>query len=645
MKVSSVDDVGAQASPPQSTKDLYRFNYSYIPPIPFVEALPPGEKPTLKWYTEVIWQILRNVRNRLNWIAGSSAGALSFTDAEERDLVDLEALGLSEPIDLGELELTHATLGAAEVAEAADEMAASDGPLPFGGGLSIALEIGRIAVGAIKMGIRDPLALLETLGRAKQVMDSRRPDSSSGYLELYTLLDLPWFGRATQGALDDDTFAWLRVAGPNPLVIEGVAAVDAGFPVTEAHYSEAMRDVEDSLARAGKEGRLYLADYALLAGMEGGVAPYPKFTAAPKALFALPRGKGARRLKPVAIQCGQDAREFEIFTPADGEGWRKAKFIVQSADGNHHEIVSHLGRTHLLLGPFVMCTHRQLDGSHPVSRLLLPHFEGTLSINDSARTGMLGKGGAVDRSLAATIEATLTVAGAVFATPYFNHGMLPGWLSERRLLSPDLEYPYRDDGLLVWGVIERWVDSYVRLHYATDDAVAADGAVARWAAEVAAHDGGRIAAFGEDGAGRIRSIAYLVKALTMIIFTASAQHAVVNFGQGEQMTLASTSPVAAFGPPPRTRAEGAQGSWLDLVAPFDGALFQLEFLNQLGSVHYTQLGQYAPGWFGGGPVRGALETFQGELAAIGAEIVARNEARLGPFLPLIPARIPQSINI
>jgi len=221
-------------------------------------------------------------------------------------------------------------------------------------------------------------------------VDSRRPDAASGYLEMFTLLDPPWFARSTEGALDDDTFAWLRVAGPNPLVIEGITHVDAGFPVTEAHYREAMRDAEDARARAGAEGRLYLADYALLSGMASGVAPYPKFSAAPKALFARSRGEGARRLKPVAIQCGQDAKEFEIFTPADGEGWRKAKLIVQSADGNHHELVSHLGRTHLLLGPFVMCTHRQLDGAHPISRLLLPHFEGTLSINDAARTGMLG---------------------------------------------------------------------------------------------------------------------------------------------------------------------------------------------------------------------------------------------------------------
>lgn len=639
MNTSEKDSPGAE------TQALYRFNHDYLPPIPFVDQLPPREKPTMSWYSEVIWQILRNVRNRLDWTQRSlaqgaaalpSTAPLAFSSSDEEGVLDLEPLGLAEPLDLEDLSLAHAT------PKLADDAA---GPVAsFGGTLSATVEVARIAAGAIKMGIRDPMALLEIVGRSKSVVDPSRPASVDRYLGLFTLIEAPWFGKPTQGTLDDDTFAWMRVAGPNPLVIEGVAAVDAGFPVTEAHYHAAMHDDEDSLARAGAEGRLYLADYAALAGMEGGAMIYPKFCCAPKALFALPRGVGARRLKPVAIQCGQDAKEFEIFTPADGEGWQKAKLAVQSADSNHHELVSHLARTHLLIGPIVMCTRRQLDDDHPVSRLLAPHFEGTLSINDIARSTMLGKGGAVDRAMAGTIEASVAVAGAAFATPYFNHGFLPDWLATRRLLGAELEYPYRDDALLVWRAIERWVESYVGLHYETDAAVAADEALARWAAEIVAHEGGRVTAFGENGSGQIHTRAYLIQALTMVVFTASAQHAVVNFGQGELMTLASTTPMALYAPAPRTRAEGAQGPWAGMVAPLDAALFQLEFLNQLGGVYYTQLGQYPSRWFGHREHE-AMERFQQELTAIGAEIGARNQKRPGPFTPLIPSRIPQSINI
>ena len=83
-----------------------------------------------------------------------------------------------------------------------------------------------------------------------------------------------------------------RVAEAQPAGhIEGVAApAQLDFGHEEAHYQAAMRDAGDSLARAGVEGRLYLADYRVLDGMANGVAPYPKVSCAPKALFALPRG-------------------------------------------------------------------------------------------------------------------------------------------------------------------------------------------------------------------------------------------------------------------------------------------------------------------------------------------------------------------
>ena len=49
-----------------------------------------------------------------------------------------------------------------------------------------------------------------------------------------------------------------------------------------------------------------------------------------------------------------------------------------------HELISHLGRTHLLIEPFAVATKRVLPKSHPVSLVLLPHFVGTILINHAA---------------------------------------------------------------------------------------------------------------------------------------------------------------------------------------------------------------------------------------------------------------------
>src|SRR5277367_1131262 len=117
MKTSDKSARGAETSPPSGPKALYRFNHDHLPPIPFVDELPPTEKPTLSWYGEVIWQALRNVRNRLNWAQRSraqgaaalpSAALLSFP-GDEDGVLELEPLGLDEAIDLDDLSLAHAT--------------------------------------------------------------------------------------------------------------------------------------------------------------------------------------------------------------------------------------------------------------------------------------------------------------------------------------------------------------------------------------------------------------------------------------------------------------------------------------------------------------------------------------------------------
>ena len=127
------------------------------------------------------------------------------------------------------------------------------------------------------------------------------------------------------------------------------------------------------------EARLYLADYQLLDGAECGTYPHgQKYIYAPLALFVVE--KSSRQLLPVAIQCKQKpASDNPIFTPRDGWNWTIAKTIVETADGNVHEAVTHLARTHLFMEPFVVSMHRQIGPNHPLARLLSPHFEATFT--------------------------------------------------------------------------------------------------------------------------------------------------------------------------------------------------------------------------------------------------------------------------
>ncbi len=227
----------------------------------------------------------------------------------------------------------------------------------------------------------------------------------------------------------------------------------------------------------------------------------------------------------------------------------------------------------------------------------------------------------------------------------FNQLFLDVDLQARGVTGPELDYPYRDDARELWGAIARWVTAYVGLYYLTDQDVQGDQALQAWAAELVSQDGGRVLGFGDEGDGRIQTVAYLTRALTMILFTASAQHAAVNFPQADLMSYAPATPPAAYRAAPLSAEDSALNDFLDYLPPLEIAVLQMDFLHMLGGVYYTRLGQYAPKAFRDERVAPLLERFQKELQGIEALISERNRDRLGPYPFLLPSRIPQSINI
>lgn len=460
------------------------------------------------------------------------------------------------------------------------------------------------------------------------------------YEALYCTVPLPEVSAHWQS---DRWFARMRLAGPNPIVLTRLEALLPHFPVTDEHYRVSMGS-EDSLALALQEGRLYLADYAALEGAILGVVPgYPKFVYAPLALFAVPRAEEHdRSLRAVAIQVRQQPGPHNpIVTPRDGARWAQARLTVQTADGNHHEAVAHLGRTHLFIEPFVVATERQLADQHPLSLLLKPHFEGTLFINHAAQAHLVSSGGTVERLLAGTLEfSRLAAVSSVIQFP-FEDAMLPVQLAKRGVADPTClpDYPYRDDGLLVWEVIGRWVSDYLHHVYADDTMVQQDEELQAWAAELCAPLGGHVAGFGQEGG--ILTRAYLIEVVTTLIFTASAQHAAVNFPQYEVMGYAPAMPLAHYAP---LQQGSTHDDLLSMLPPLEQALMQADLGYLLGSLYYTKLGHYPKDHFSDPYVQERLSRFQRELDAVEETLQRRNEQRT-PYTHLLPSRIPQSINI
>ena len=266
-----------------------------------------------------------------------------------------------------------------------------------------------------------------------------RPRNYEEYATLFQAIGIPPIHRDYRV---DSVFADLRVSGPNPMMLHRIDKPDDRFPVTEEHFQVALPG--DSLEAAGKEGRLFLCDYQMLEQLEKSDFPIEKFIYIPLALFATNKVTG--ELTPVAIQCAQTpGPDNPIITPNCGVNWLIAKTVVGMADGNVHEPVTHLARTHLFIEPFVIATQRQLATNHPLGLLLRPHFEGTLHINDLAAKYLIADKGGVDRLCCGTIDSIrkMTVKG-VQEYP-FNDVMLPDQLKARGVDSsetlPQLSVP------------------------------------------------------------------------------------------------------------------------------------------------------------------------------------------------------------
>jgi arachidonate 15-lipoxygenase len=626
-----------------------------LPGVPLATTVPSNDEPTLAWFLLLIEVGLKIAFNRLALDLAGDGSGLGSTDVTH---------DVSDPRDLsGHLHQAPATppphaaarLRCHEIAESAASIRAHYARQP-GGGI-----LGRIGAG-VEAGIdqieheahrRQLKAHASELRSIVATIDADGAIGGGGtasleaYMALFDSLRVPGIAYSFQ---EDDVFARLRVAGPNAVLVKGIDALPANFPLTEAQYAAVVAG--DTLAAALADGRLYLSDYvelsALVPGMWDGLQ---KYVYQPMALFAVPPGGAS--LTPVAIQCGQDSSANPIFTPsvvaAEQWGWEMAKLVVQVADGNFHELVAHLAHTHLVIEAFAVATRRNLANVHPLWALLVPHFEGLLFINNQAATSLIAADGPIDHIFGGTITSSQLTASAARLSFDFYAKMLPNDLAARGVADTTAlpDYPYRDDALLVWEAIKDWATQYVDIYYADDAAVTGDTELAAWAASLMAE--GAVKGF-----TAITTRKQLALVCTMIMFTASAQHAAVNFPQKAIMTFAPAITGAGWAAAPTVQTGQNRQEWLDYMPPLPLALEQLDVLFLLGSIYYRPLGTYLsndfpyPEWFQDpaiiGPDR-ALPRFQAALQEVEARILARNAERRAPYRFLQPSLIPTSINI
>lgn len=358
----------------------------------------------------------------------------------------------------------------------------------------------------------------------------------------------------------DEEFARQTLAGINPLVIQCLEKFPPSTSLDEKMYGPQKSSITAQHIEKNLEGlsldqavslkRLFIVDYydAYMPYIEriNKLAEDVKAYASRTVFFLTREGT----LKPVAIElCLSPSSEKEavrkVFTPGEygteeGAVWQLAKAHARVNDAGYHQLVSHWLRTHCIAEPFIIATHRQLSKMHPVYKLLIPHFLDTMDINQAARQSLINASGIIEQGFSPG-KYSMEISSKAYKQWKFNEQGLESDLLKRGMAVRDPEgpnglklviedYPYAVDGIEIWFALKQWVSDYLSVYYKDYVSIQKDKELQAWWDEIVNVGHGDL----KDDPSRwykMDSLNEAVEILTTIIWTASAHHAAVNFGQ------------------------------------------------------------------------------------------------------------------
>lgn len=255
-------------------------------------------------------------------------------------------------------------------------------------------------------------------------------------------------------------------------------------------------------------------------------------------------------LRPIAIELSLPSKtaamrgRSQVFTPGNSGTehwiWKWAKAHACANDSGIHQLVNHFLRTHACMEPYIISAHRQLSCMHPVFKLLHPHMKYTMEINALARQDLISGDGVIE-SCFTPAKYSMELSSAAYGANWrFDKEGLPADLLNRGMAVEDdsmpcgiklviEDYPYAADGLLIWSAIKEWVGDFVGHFYRDDQTVVEDVEIQAWWDEL--KNKGHGDKKNEPWWPSMKTRGDLESALTTMIWTASGQHAAVNFGQ------------------------------------------------------------------------------------------------------------------
>ncbi|XP_041959559.1 polyunsaturated fatty acid lipoxygenase ALOX15B-like [Alosa sapidissima] len=429
----------------------------------------------------------------------------------------------------------------------------------------------------------------------------------------------------------DEFFGYQFLNGLNPMMIQRCSKLPKNFPVTEEVVKGLLG--KSTLEAEIKKGNIFLCDYKMLDGVIGNVVNgEQQFLTAPLVLLHLDHHG---LMLPIAIQLGQTpGPENPIFLPTDSKhDWLLAKICVRAAEYCVQEVDFHLLRTHVLAEVFTLATLRCLPSIHPLYKLLIPHTRYTLHINIMARNLLITEEGVFVRLLRRGTS-SLT----------YSSLCLPENISERGLEDVP-NYYYRDDGIQLWNIIYRYVTGVLQHYYTSDEHVQKDTELQSWIREIFTNG-----FLGRSNTGipeSFQRMEDLLKFVTMVIFTVSAQHAALNNGQFDFGGWMPNYPTALRKPPPKEKGQTTMDTILETLPNVSTTVNSMAILKVLSinSTDHYPLGCFPEELFDEEVPCRCIKDFQEWLKLLSGRIEDRNKTLKHPYTYLNPKNVDNSVTL
>lgn len=440
----------------------------------------------------------------------------------------------------------------------------------------------------------------------------------------------------------DLAFGDQRLNGCNPKLIRLCTKIPENFEVDVKLVELFLQG--STLQNALDMKRIFIVDMKILEGIS---TVNNVVLCTPLALFYLTKEK---TLLPIAIQLFQTPGEDNpVFYPNDDDYvWLMAKMWYSNADASYHQACVHLGATHIVMEGVCICTQRHLSPSHPVYKLLAPHFLYLLAINFRGLNTLISPGGWVDGTMSIGRQGMIELMAKRHLDYQLNlDGDFVRDLQNRGVYDSTVlpDYHYRDDALLIYDAISSYLKNMLSLIYEKPVDILNDSELQAWGKEMVAERGEGLGLKGVPANGEFSTHEDLLMVLRSVIFICSVEHAAVNFSQYDAYAFTPNYPAFLSGAPPKNKEPKCEADILRQLPTKTQMLDSMVITKILSTRSTKALGDFEVVYHHEPKVLKYVHVFQNDLKSASKKIEERNKSRRVEYTILDPATVPNSISI